>query len=744
VAQPGWIEAIRKRDPAGVALRRGIRVAIAVPLSLLILTNIPGLDGSAPLFGVFATLALLVFADFGGTLPTRATAYLAAVVTAVPILWVGITFGQSVAGAVAVMAFVALLLGMLAVLRGVVASAQTTLLLATVLAVTSAPAGSQWQVIACWVIGGLIATAAAVLMWPARPHRVIRELTARALAQNALAIRQRWVQSDPQALEEALARLDETLAQLNKSYVGNLMRPSGLTQSDRQLSELVDIAARLRRYQRWVDVVPADAAPQPELIAAKSTFAATVAHQLDRISARMLDGRTEVSPELLQRARDANLTVASDWTASARTTSPPDVVRQHLDDMFPVRLTSVVAELAAANAGDRSDFHDATLGEELEHPRRGALVRLRAHTSWDSPWFRSALRAAVALGLSVGIAKTLSLGHEFWIVLGTLTALRFDALGTGRTAIQALAGTTLGVVVAGALILVFAQESAVWWILLPPTLFLAAFTPGTFSLATGQASFSLVVLVLFSLLFPPTIATAELRLEEVIIGLCVSLFISMVMWPRGVVATLYQRMREGMDAATDHLVMAVDHVAGGAVDERILRHFRQRSSDAMERAQEAYDLSVAQRPPKNIPLREWARVAVACRHVDAAARLIPGVRHMAWMRGEERPVPNELIGPLLETSQAMRDQLRDALSTWQVATITEEESATPGYDDPFVVPPPVADLRSAVERWLAEKPQWHGDTADPRPAIVAWLADWTAFISWNASLLRRELTPSTP
>jgi hypothetical protein len=57
----------------------------------------------------------------------------------------------------------------------------------------------------------------------------------------------------------------------------------------------------------------------------------------------------------------------------------------------------------------------------------------------------------------------------------------------------------------------------------------------------------------------------------------------------------------------------------------------------------------------------------------------------------------------------------------------------------FVAPQSVLDLRAAVEAWLAKPSDWNEDTPDPRPATVTWLADWTAFISWNADLLRRDL-----
>ena len=92
----------------------------------------------------------------------------------------------------------------------------------------------------------------------------------------------------------------------------------------------------------------------------------------------------------------------------------------------------------------------------------------------------------MALSISIAVAKSVTLEHPFWIVLGTLSALRFDALGTGRTARQALIGTGAGVLVGAILILFFGPDPQLWWLVFPAVLFLAAYTPGTFSLAIGR------------------------------------------------------------------------------------------------------------------------------------------------------------------------------------------------------------------------------------------------------------------
>ena len=42
--------------------------------------------------------------------------------------------------------------------------------------------------------------------------------------------------------------------------------------------------------------------------------------------------------------------------------------------------------------------------------------------------------------------------HGFWVVFGTLAVLRSNALSTGQNVLRALAGTTAGFVVGGALV----------------------------------------------------------------------------------------------------------------------------------------------------------------------------------------------------------------------------------------------------------------------------------------------------
>lgn len=745
------LQDLGKRLSNEIALRRAARVAVVVPVMLVALSLVPWLE-NVELFGAFACLVMLLFADFGGPLRGRFLAYLATTATGIPILIGGILLGQTIAGAAIVMFVVAMALGLAAVLRGRLAAAQSTLLLATVLAVTSASPADLVPAVAAWTIGGLTAAVTAVVLWPARPSRGLAGSLSKIYVTAAAAIRARWVARDAESVTASLAEFDEYLRDLRDRYDGNLLRPAGLTTNDRSLAQLVDLATRLRGYLNWRDLTANDAEPQPSLASADSALAGIIANELDRVSEDLRSGKTTVSPERIRVARDAHLDKVLDWSDAHRGDLPGRTIRRHLDDAFPLRLSSISTELASASLAADAGFRDRTLDWELDPAREGIGERLTRNLSWESPWFRNALRAAIALSISVGVAKALGLEHSFWIVLGTLTALRFDALGTGRTALQALFGTTVGVTLGAALIVLIGDNTAAWWALLPIALFACAFTPGTFSLATGQAGFSLAVIVLFSLMFPATLATAELRLLDVAIGLAVSLLISAVMWPRGVVATLHRRMTEAMTAASDHLLMAIDYIVGGAVDLHMLEDSNLRAARALDRAEEAYDLSLAQRPPKTVPMQKWFRVALAANHINVAAHILPGVEYAVTQRGGSRVFPLELTGSVLETSHEVRDGLRGITKAWDDQMLTGEMTQDDLVLDPVPQTPmpdvrsdkSVAQLRAAIDRWLDQPSDWQGTGQDPRPAVVVWTADWNVFISWNARLLTETLSGSAP
>jgi hypothetical protein len=149
------------------------------------------------------------------------------------------------------------------------------------------------------------------------------------------------------------------------------------------------------------------------------------------------------------------------------------------------------------------------------------------------PVFRDSVRAAVGLAVAVFIAQRMDLQHSFWVVLGTLSVLRSNALSTGWSILSALAGTAVGIVIGAALVIAIGTHHAVLWGVLPFAILLAAYAPRAISFAAGQAGFTVALFVLFNLIQPSGWRVGLVRLEDVAIGFGVSLGVGLLFWPRG-------------------------------------------------------------------------------------------------------------------------------------------------------------------------------------------------------------------
>ncbi|MGZ4288373.1 MAG: FUSC family protein [Solirubrobacteraceae bacterium] len=199
----------------------------------------------------------------------------------------------------------------------------------------------------------------------------------------------------------------------------------------------------------------------------------------------------------------------------------------------------------------------------LSEASQAAGYALR-HASVRSVWFINSLRASVAIAAAVAIADLSSVQHGFWVVLGTLSVLRTNAGSTGSTAFRALAGTLVGFVIGGALILAIGTNTTVLWIALPIAVFVAAYAPGTAPFAVGQAAFTVTIAVLFNLLAPVGWKVGVIRIEDVAIGCAVSVAVGILFWPRGVTSVVGDDLADAYRTGALYLTQAVEWVSGFA------------------------------------------------------------------------------------------------------------------------------------------------------------------------------------
>jgi uncharacterized membrane protein YccC len=458
-------------DPGLVALRRGARAALVIPLAILLGGFVVG-DPQNLIFVVFGCFALLVMADFSGPISTRSLAYLGTTFVGAVLVALGTLASPIAVGAALVMLVVGFALAFTSIFGGYVATARTGLLLAFVISLSlPGPPSAIPARVGGWMLAGLLSTLAAALLWPRTEHAGLPKRAAEAVVAVAEVVR---VLHRGPALATALDEARRAVEAARQKYAALARRPAGLTRRDRayfelfsELDQIADLAERPFPEARG------KARPRIE---EGDRLAAAVLDAL-RASAAVLTGGGPPDLGALDRARKVHRDALDRWAAGQlREGRPAEKILDGIDDDHTLR---VISYLAIGLGGNAVIAAGRGLGTEIALPaaiprRPGAggvvlrLVRtLRTHLEPQSPVLHNSLRLAVGLALSVLLARTLGLSHAFWVVLGTLQVLRTSALGTGRTTVQALAGGVLGFAVGGLFVVLAGNHPALMWAALP-------------------------------------------------------------------------------------------------------------------------------------------------------------------------------------------------------------------------------------------------------------------------------------
>ena len=239
-----------------------------------------------------------------------------------------------------------------------------------------------------------------------------------------------------------------------------------------------------------------------------------------------------------------------------------------------------------------------------------ARERITSYLEPHSVWLHNSLRGAAGLGLAVLAARLTGVQHAFWVVLGALSVLRSNALNTGQDAVRAMLGTVAGFIVGAALLVAIGTNTMLLWFLLPLAVFLAGVAPAVISFAGGQAAFTLTLVILFNIIQPTGWRVGLVRIEDIAIGVGVSLVVGVLFWPRGAAPALRRALAEayadgaGYLASTVRFGMsrgdpgapALPAVAGDAT----------RAAAASRRLDDAFRTYLAERGTKRIPLADVA------------------------------------------------------------------------------------------------------------------------------------------
>ncbi|MFE2579655.1 FUSC family protein [Streptomyces sp. NPDC059378] len=667
---------MRGHDPGLSALRRGLRAAIISP-SLLALSLFVIGSQTVAVFSAFAPFVLMMFVDFSGPMRERVAEQSALVVASIVLVGLGSLAGQVVwvAGVVTLVVVFAILF--CAVLSSVLAGATTSLLISFVLPATLVgPVSSIPARIAGWSMGGAATVVAVACMWPRPPWEPLRAVTARVFA---LASRQLRAEADcagtpssqtPPVPECVAQETTDAVAAVMEVFLVAPHRPTGLSTTARAMVRLVDRVA-------WLGKLLERSPPPPRHMAVGEAVS-----EVQRAAAVLLE---HASAALLASSLPAAGGQGGSGTERARTgvlaeeTARLETARARLEsavtDSFPVRqaaaegepLTALVGSLLPAFRAQRMSFVCAVIAADVElavsarhrtwwqrlcgnRPAGdqtgmgSARQRLGEHLNRHSVWLHNSVRGAVALAIGVVLAQVTGVEHAFWVVFGTLAVLRTNAVNTGQTIGRALFGTVVGIVVGTVLIVALSPYPVVLWLLLPPAIILVGLEPSVASFTAGQAGFTIVLLILFTIVQPVGWRVGLVRVEDMALGCAVSLIVGLVFWPRGAAAALGRALCDAFGAGARYV--------GAAVEDGLTRPDRSGvpSPEAAEERREATAAArilddafrgyLAERGTKRLPLSDvvcLVNTVTALRLTgDAVVDLWAGVDRAAGTRSTAR------------------------------------------------------------------------------------------------------------
>ncbi|MEV4558194.1 FUSC family protein [Kitasatospora sp. NPDC049285] len=736
---PGRVSAwLRARDPRLAATRRAARTALVMP-ALFALCNQVFHSPAMASYAAFGSFSMLLLVDFGGPMVERLRAQAGLGLAWAVLICLGTLAAQhtwtAVVGTMAV-AFLVLFSG---VVSSVLAGASTALLLAFVLPVSAPAAVSQLPE---RLAGAGLATAAALpaiaLLWPLSgtdplsgpAARMCRAASDRLRTEAALLAGGSGA-PDRSACLAAAERTARAATDLRRAFGATPYRPTGLSTTSRALVRLVDELT-------WLCDILADRPvytdTPPACDPAARTVRRSAAAVLDRTAELLDDLRGDQGP-LHAAAADLRAALA-DLEAGATTRLPAGPPPTGADGLA---LTEVHAYLAAldpsfraqelafavlqvagnverAGSAERRSWPERLLGREpgaVTMPLASARQRAAAHLQPHSVWLHNSLRGAVGLGVGVLLANVTSAQHSFWVLLGTLSVLRSNALNTGQNAARAVLGTVIGSVLGAALLQLLGHHGTVLWFLLPLAVLLAGIAPAAISFTAGQAAFTVTLAILFNINQAPDWHIVLLRVQDIGLGCAVSVLVALFFWPRGASAAIDRALADAYTASAGYLSAAVGHALGpgaagttepGDDPERASRA----AAAAARRLDDAFRSYLAERGAKRVPLAAMTTLVTGVVGLRLAADSVVSL----WRRAETGRAADPRTGAHREVIGATA-----AVTGWYRGLAAGLEQRSP-------IPEPVA-YRPAAEARLVESVRTDLTGRTGRPTAAAIRLIWT-------------------
>ncbi|WP_369250383.1 FUSC family protein [Streptomyces sp. R41] len=726
---------LRTRDPELAATRRAARTALVMPALFALCSQVLHAPTMAT-YAAFGSFSMLLLVDFTGPMVQRLRAHVGLAVAWAALICLGTLVARETWLAVTVTVVVGFLVLFSGVVSSVLAGAATALLLAFILPVTSpAPLSQLPDRLAGAGLAAAGSMLAISLLWPrptadplcAPAARVCRTAAAQLRADAS------HLAGEPDApsAQQCEATADQATAaasDLRTAFDATPYRPTGLSTSSRALVRLVDELT-------WLCTIVADSGPPDS----DHVTCDPEAYAVRRVAAAVLDQAADLledpygAPDALRTA-SADLDKAmTGMERSATTRLPmhppgpgtqwePRAFIEVLDLSFRAQelgfaTLQIAGNVDLAAAAQRRSWPDRMLGREpgaLTRPLASARERAVAHLEPHSVWLHNSLRGAVGLGIAVALANLTSVQHSFWVLLGTLSVLRSNALNTGQNAVRAVGGTIVGSLIGAGLLHLIGRHGTALWFLLPLAVLVAGIAPTVISFAAGQAAFTITLVILFNIGQNPDWHIALLRIQDIAIGCAVSVLVGLFFWPRGAAAAVTQALAEAYTDSARYLTGAVEYAVGrcgfSPVPADVPLEEKRQAAAAARRLDDAFRSYLAERGPKSLPLADMTTLVTGIVGLRLAADAVLGL----WQRsGEQHAEADRAEARLVLLGFA------DRVSAWyrDLAASLGRQTALP---DPLPRNPAAeARLVDSLRRDLWDESGQATDTA----VRIIWTAD---------------------
>jgi uncharacterized membrane protein YccC len=655
---------------------RAARATIVVPGLFAFTDKVIG-NLQMALFAAFGGFATLVLASFAGSRRDKLVAHGALAVAGSVLLSIGTAVNSSVVLAAIVTVPVTFAVFFAGVTGPNAASGAIGALLAYVLPAASPGAISMIpDRLAGWWLASVAGTAAVLLLSP-RPGadrlRGAASKLATVLADELDAALR------GAAAEDRLGAVMAAKRDLLARFTATPYRPTGLAAPDQALAGDVELL-------EWCTALVVDAvherADLRDVASADRELLEAAGNVLREVASLFAGGEERPDLERLEHCRARSLVLLAQPMPERAGFREAAQLSFHAQTIA-VAVLAIGAEALVASgladpewiAAERDNWYRASFAGSRASRRVSSVASVAfRHASVRSVWFINSARGAVALAAAVTIADLSGVQHGFWVVLGTLSVLRTTAASTGSTAVRALAGTTIGFVIGGALLLAIGGGSTALWVALPIAVMVAAYAPGTAPFAVGQAAFTVTVAVLFNLLVPVGWKVGVVRVEDVAIGCAVSIVVGCLFWPRGVASVVGNDLADAFRAGASYLTEAVEWACGlrdGEPDSAVA------ASTAALRLDEALRALVAEQGTKHLEKQDLWRLVGGSLRLRLTARAVAGLPPDAIGVGAAR----DALDHRTKTLAAWYDRLAELVATPKQLTVEALEAPTFGAVD---------------------------------------------------------------